>query len=424
MSDGSESGRRYARANTLEGMLQRGRGRGAVLAAQDPAAAAELVYGCVRYDWRWDSVDERHLYLARLIRDLELPHGPVVELLAGDEDQCEWATRILELLAKSGSTEAREALRAYVREGEHWLEVLESVASCWPTEWWRDLAEVAYTRLDGDERRRMDSEAEETLRSLLGTATPPHASRRLSDVEVTPTSGRLLAVLADPGTGDDEKGWALRLLAYRSPEAHLLALVPSLGTRDGQFPLPFLARAVAQCGALAVPAARSWVADGRSWLVWIGLEVLAEHGDAVDLPVLSAHFAAEWEQHSWCGPMMLAAGLARFGPRAAEAVPLLRRYWVRTPHSYERPAYLKALAAIDPDGLEYAYTESLWDCEADARLLGIAGAPDLPHVRDRLAQLRDDPLEEPEVSRAAAARLGQPAQSGHPPVNRYIPTGN
>ncbi|WP_190215127.1 hypothetical protein [Kitasatospora indigofera] len=227
-------------------------------------------------------------------------------------------------------------------------------------------------------------------------------------LDETPTGGTLLTLLADPGARKDAKVHALRLLACRPSEPGLLALVPSLSDQDGRFPLPGLARAVARCGPLAVPDARTWVEDGRGWLVRIGLEILAEHGDASDVPVLTAHLTADLEQGSWCGPKVLAASLARFGPQAAEALPLLRRYWLHTPHSYERPAYLEALAAIDPDGLEHAYTESLWDCEADARMLGIAGAPDLPQVRDRLAQLRDDPLETPEARRAAAARLGRP----------------
>jgi hypothetical protein len=63
------------------------------------------------------------------------------------------------------------------------------------------------------------------------------------------------------------------------------------------------------------------------------------------------------------------------------------------------------LAAIDPAGLEHAYTESLWDCESDARLLGIASAPEMPLVGEQLARLRDDPMEEPEVRSAAGARL-------------------
>ncbi|PBC75382.1 hypothetical protein BX265_0036 [Streptomyces sp. TLI_235] len=48
-------------------------------------------------------MDDRHLYLARLVRDLELPTAPVAALLGGDEDACERATRVLELLAVLGS---------------------------------------------------------------------------------------------------------------------------------------------------------------------------------------------------------------------------------------------------------------------------------------------------------------------------------
>ncbi|MFE0457922.1 hypothetical protein ACFW1A_01515 [Kitasatospora sp. NPDC058965] len=96
-------------------------------------------------------MDERHLYLVRLIRDLELSPAPVISLLAGDHDDCEQATGVLEMLARSGSMEARQVLRSYIREGEHWVDVLESVAGCWPVEWSDDLADVARSRLTGDE---------------------------------------------------------------------------------------------------------------------------------------------------------------------------------------------------------------------------------------------------------------------------------
>ncbi|MER7674180.1 hypothetical protein ABTY61_37765 [Kitasatospora sp. NPDC096128] len=261
----------YAPAGSLPGLLQRGRGLGALMAEEDPEAAAELVYGCVRWEWRWDRrIDERHLYLARLIRDLELPLGPVIEVLAGDEDACERATRVLGLLALSGSVEAREALRAYVRDGEHRLGVLESVAEARPRECWGDLA---------------------------------------------------------------------------------------------------------------------------------------EHDEEQDVPALVAELERDWAARTWCGPLHLARGLTRFGPKAGEAVSLLRRFWLHTPHSYERAAYLEALAAAGSAGMPQAYTESLWDCEADARLLGVRHAPDAPHVRARLAYLLDDPIEVPEVRNAAGERL-------------------
>ncbi|MBD0695240.1 hypothetical protein BG452_19470 [Streptomyces sp. CBMA123] len=279
--------------------MQRGRGLGALMAAEDPASAAELVYGCIRYEWRWDAtVDDRHLYLARLVRDLELPLGPVVELLAGGEKACERAARVLELLALGGSVEAREALRAYIREGEHWLNVLEWVAEAWPWEWWGDLEEVV--------RERSSEE-------------------------------------------------------------------------DGSEPT----REVEQPEALVGP----------------------ERGEEPDVPALVAELERAWVDRTWCGPVRTARGLARFGPGAAGAVSLLRRFWLYTPHSYERAGYLEALAALGSAGVEQAFTESLWDCEADARLLGARHAPDTAQVRARLAYLLDDPIEESRVKNAAEERL-------------------
>ncbi|MET9843476.1 hypothetical protein ACFZC6_34175 [Streptomyces ossamyceticus] len=71
--------------------------------------------------------------------------------------------------------------------------------------------------------------------------------------------------------------------------------------------------------------------------------------------------------------------------------------------------YLEALAAIDRDGLEHVYTESLWDCEERARWAAITSAPDGPEALERIAVLRDDPMETPEVRAAARARPGADA---------------
>ncbi|MFI7291381.1 hypothetical protein ACIBRY_32745 [Streptomyces anulatus] len=137
----------YAHPDSTEGLLQRGRGLGATRALQDPQASAVFVYDGIRRDWRWDGTDDRSLYLARLVQDLELSPTPVVDMLAGDEEACLRACEVLELLALAGSDEAREGLRAYVRNGEHWVHVLESVAASWPPEWWEDLRDVAHARI-------------------------------------------------------------------------------------------------------------------------------------------------------------------------------------------------------------------------------------------------------------------------------------
>lgn len=130
------------------------------------------------------------------------------------------------------------------------------------------------------------------------------------------------------------------------------------------------------------------------------------------MPELVEELAAQWAERTWCGPDRTARRLARFGSDAAGAVPYLRRFWLRTPHSYERSAYLEALAAINRDGLDYVYTESLWDCEETARLQGISSAPATPEALGRIALLRDDPMETPEVRAAARARLLAPSGLG------------
>ncbi|WP_159395180.1 hypothetical protein [Streptomyces albireticuli] len=393
----------YAPADSLHGLLQRGRGAGALRVLDEPGATG-AVRDVLRQDWRWDAVDDRHLYLARLVHDLRLPLDPLLGLLAGDEDECERATRVLELLAVAGSADARTALRAYVRDGEHWVDVLESVADAWPVEWWDDLAYVARTRL-ADEQLLPGGSRPWARWGMEVPAASPRRPGRAHTAEVGPDGRRLLSVLADAGSADGAKAQALYALAGRPPEPGLLALVPGLGTADGERPLPWLGRAVERLGALAVPEARAWAADEREWLSWTGVRVLAEHGEDRDLPTLIGELASHEKARQWCGPGLLASGLARFGPAASEAAPVLHRLWLRTPHSYERPALLKALAAIAPAGLGLAYTESLWDCEAEARLLGVASAPDLPHVHRRLAELRADPMEEREVRAAAGARI-------------------
>ncbi|MET8626716.1 hypothetical protein ABZW30_23655 [Kitasatospora sp. NPDC004669] len=396
----------YAPAGTLLGLLQRGRGLGARMAEEDPSSAAELVYGCIRWEWCWHrKVDERHLYLARLTRDLELPLQPVIDLLAGDEDTCGRATRVLELLALGGSAEARDALRAYVREGEHWVNVLDSVAARWPLEWWDDLEGIAAARLEEGSEDPQSWVLPWMHWGLKAKRTERPAEKPAPTEGLT--SAELLELLADPGESDWRKVSALIWLARREPEPGLVPLVPSLGTADGRYALSTLGRAVWKLGVLAMPAGREWVASDTRWLAQLGHEVLERHGGKGDLPGLLAELERDWVEQAWCGPMYTARGLARFGPEAADATSLLRRFWLHTPHSHERPAYLKALAAIGAAGTAEAYTESLWDCESDARLLGIEHAPERPEVSARLAYLRDDPMEETAVREAAAVRLAR-----------------
>lgn len=255
-ADGADEDWRYAPVTTLEGLLQRGRGLGAILAADDPQAPG-LVYACIRRDCRWDTlVDERHHYLARLVRDLELPLAPVTALLEGGPVEHESASEVLRLHALAGSGEAREALRAYIRDGERWMSVLESVAGSWPVADWDDLLEPVRARLVGEEPELLGQEPWLRWRDQLGLIAPPTVGRK-PDALAGLDTGPLLALIADPGTSEGDRSDALWSLARRSPRpspgslAPLLALVPSLGARDGR-EISGLRRAVTLLGATAV----------------------------------------------------------------------------------------------------------------------------------------------------------------------------
>ncbi|MFF4390118.1 hypothetical protein ACFY0G_25560 [Streptomyces sp. NPDC001552] len=393
----------YAPSDSLQGLLQRGRGLGHVRALQDPTAAAPFVYDCIRNEQRWDSqCDQRALYHARLVRDLELPLGPLLGQLAEDEEAMWRAASVLELLALAGSAEAREGLRSYVRDGEHWVHVVESIAGAWPTAWWEDLGDVARKRTVGEADRPWASEPWD----LFGIDRDPQAVRavRADTGRDRLDTDQLLALIAAPGTTKDDMVDALRALVPRGPQPGLIPLVPLLGTADGTRPLPPVRAAVRRLGVLAVPAARGWARDGREWLARLGEQVLAAHPGPEDLPALLGELAHQEESGEWCGPDDTARRLAHLGPLAAAAVPRLRRLVKRTPHTYERADYLEAIAAIDPGGAKDLYAECLRDCEARTRLLAIAAVRADAGVRQQVVALRDDPMEDPDVRAAAAER--------------------
>jgi hypothetical protein len=145
----------YASPDTVLGALQRGLGRGAHQAMSDPDAPG-LVDACLRRDCRWDwQVDERYVYLARLVRDLRMPIAPIIAQLhiappseSDDDNAFAVALGVLEVLGRAGADGAVEGARGYVRGGGRWLEALETVAGAWPVAWWDDLYPVIADRID------------------------------------------------------------------------------------------------------------------------------------------------------------------------------------------------------------------------------------------------------------------------------------
>ncbi|MFJ1751812.1 hypothetical protein [Kitasatospora sp. NPDC088134] len=402
-----EDGYRYAPADSPAGLIERGRGLGALRARGEPAAARAAVLDCLRTDTRWDwQVDQRHHYLAHLVRELALPIDLPVTLLDGT-DQDNWRSHgLLAVLARTGSTEARAALRRYVRRGgEWWQGVLDTVADEWPTPWWDDLRADALRLLAGAEPEHPDSACWPHWGLAVPAAPPPPRPAR---APAEPAA--LLAVLADPDAPRRDRAAALRSLGDGPGAPELLPLVPQLWTcypgSPDSFPLPHLGRALERLGPLALAPAREWVASGAPWLAGLGLGVLAGHGTAADLPLLLADLARSWADRRWCALDWLADGLSRFGPAAGEAAPLLHLFWSETPHSYERLSYLRALTAIAPASTAPLLHEALWDCESNVRRFALEHAPDGPELLSRAAELRDSPVEPPEVRAAAARRAG------------------
>ncbi|MDG6105212.1 hypothetical protein Daura_34035 [Dactylosporangium aurantiacum] len=340
---------------------------------------------CVERDHRYHwAVDERAVYLARLVRDLRLPVARLAAVLRGpaDEDNAFGNTLdVLVALGRAGDHASVEVLREYVRDGPRWSDVLDVIGGAWPAELWQEWA------------------AEDARVAVLVEASPlPRCpGRPLRDA----TDEELLAAVRTGGGGSPAALWELR---RRGPQPALLDLaaadLPPARLRGP------LGAALEELGAAAVPLARQWAARPGHPMAWTAAAILAGHGDESDVPALLAAWAwLDRRGDDLCGYGLLAEGLARIGGSGARAVlPKLRRAWF-SPHSSERAACLRAAHTLDPDGCEAPLTEGLWDCERDVRRYAAEHAPLSPLVRDRLAGLRDDPLETAEVRAVAAGRL-------------------
>ena len=353
---------------------------------------------------------EGAVYLARLVRDLPMPLAPIVDQLLDDEDHAfENALEVLEVLGRAGVDEAVEAVRRYIRDGERWIAALETVARAWPVAWWDDLRPAVSDRigpLATHDRVWISqpwttwADRDERIAALVRPSEPDSGPRRRFAAQPAQS---LLAVLRQPGREDDWRD-ALRELRLRPPEPELLDLAEALAVSKAVGPLR---GAITAMGEPALPAARRWAEAGDHPLTWTGLRLLAAHGGTADVPALIAGLdRLDADPDDRCGYDELATGLARIGgPTATAVLPRLYRLWF-SPHSFERAAYLRAMVTLDPPGTRPLLVEGLWDCESDVRLLATQQTPMDAETRERLEYLRDDPIETPEVRRAAGERLG------------------
>ncbi|GIJ35037.1 hypothetical protein [Micromonospora sediminimaris] len=423
----------YAPYRTGLGALQRGQGAAAAW-LQDQPDHGHLVYTCTGRDTRWDwQVDDRYTYLARLLHDLRLDTAPLVTQLRAcgpyrawpqadptdHDNQFNLAVGILEVLARRGNTQATETLRGYIRDGVRWIDALSTLACSWPAEWWDDLWETAARRIRSEDAAEVLPTSEPWLcwrgrdpriDTVLNTAQRSRQDARDRPVDLSATSdAELVALLRAADTGRAVKVSALHQIRRNArPVPELLDAVEQLAAerQAGLF------GALRVLGPQVLSAARGWAVDTEHPLFDAAAHLLAEHGDEQDIPAIRA--ALDRLTDEWCGHDRLTEGLARIlassssAPHADVRAALIRRLrWLTraSPHSYERGSYLRSLLLLDPDKTTAALPSYLLDCETDVRLLAAQHAPIADQTRRWLLTLRDDPIEEASVRRAANARL-------------------
>jgi hypothetical protein len=405
---------RYAPYSTLRGALQRGRGLAVARLRDQPDP--RLAYACAGRDTRWDSqVEDRAGYVARLLRDLRLDPAPLIaRLRAGEESRFDYALEILVSLGRADDG-VRDVLRAYVRDGARWLEVVEALAADWPAAWWDDLWETAAARIGTvashdlwpDQQpwpswRGRDARLDAAFEAAaLPAYVPPPDPSETPDAEV-------LAALRRAGADRDRLSSLCAMIArQRRRLPQLLGLVEQIApARPAR-----LFDALRLIGPEVAPPARAWLADRNHPLSRSAAHLLAEHGDARDIPALFGEF--QRRSGLWCGYETFTEGLARMlahSPDPAISAGLVDRLrWLNeaSPHSYARASHLRSLLLLDPERTSAELPVHLLDCEAEVRLLAVRGTPLTEDARHRLAELRDDPIEGDDIRRAATERLGQ-----------------
>lgn len=401
-------------AGTLHGRLQRGRGCAARTAAAVPGSG-DLVYDCVRRDPRWDALESRGLYYARLIRDLELDVDPITAHLFDpadrsdtDEDRTDLAIDVLARLVRLGRREAGPPLRRYAVEGGNWYTALQALVELDDPLLAEGLEEVAVTRCD-DTQLAWLCGVDGAVTRMWARRRPRIAAARRPGLRaperrpaLTRRSDADLAALAR-GRSKDATAAILELGRRRSPL--VLDLVEELlprGGHDGP-----LCRAVRDLGPLAVARARVWTAEQRSYHD-VGVDVLAAHGTAADVPVLLDALEVSLREEDWDLAAVSADGLGRLGAR--ESIPLLLYGWEESACSHLRVNLLGALAAIDPHVAEPFLVEGLWDCEEGVRRTAAAAVPLHGETRTRLRRLRHETAEDAGVRAAASGRLARPSR--------------
>ncbi len=396
-------------AESLHGRLQRGRGCAARRAAV-ATCARELVYDCVCHDPRWDALEARGLYYARLVVDLEMETGPIidhlfdpVDRLCDDDDRTNLAIDVLARLVRLGRRDAAAPLRRYAAEGANWYAALQALVELDDPELAEGLGAIAAAHCDDGEPGRLYG-ADGAVTRAWALGDPRIAAARRPESRPSnprpPLAARSDADLAAIALRDAGRATAAILELGRRRSPLVLDLVEELmplGRHEGP-----LCRALRDLGDRALDRARVWTAEGRSYFD-VGIDVLAAHGTADDVPTLLGALDLALGEEDWDLAAVPAEGLGRL--RARDAIPLLMYAWAESASSQLRVALLGALRDIDPCVAEPYLVEALWDCEDGARRIAAGAVPLGTETRTRLRRLRQEAGENAGVRAAASRRL-------------------
>lgn len=390
-----------APSGTLLGLLQRGRGDGALLALAAPRAeAVAALQRCVLHDPRQDwRLEDRSLYYARLYRELDADLTGISDHLfhpadgpAGEEDGeracCEERTglalSVLGHLASYGNTGALELLRRYAAAGANWRWALDELAVRDDDAGLRALGPAIVARFPRTEV------GERALAAAVRDAFEPRPWRIWAADTSRPGQVRRLARATERGDFDR---WQRQLRPARSqPGWSVASVLEWVDEGAGQQPpLPRESAAVRCLAAVAGPADRpallAAARDGSPAVRAAVLRHLAERQDPAALKLIEA---------AACGPdpepaASAAAAFARM--RGTDALEQARRWADRTDRlggaaqamlaqhgtGSDAPGVLAALRrTVRTRGTD---AEQLWPLvEGAGRLAIAAAAPVLRHV--------------------------------------------
>ncbi|MCV2393132.1 hypothetical protein OEB99_02310 [Actinotalea sp. M2MS4P-6] len=369
----------WADPDSLLGQLQRGRGIGLQRALS--ARAADAVLMCFGQNARWDrQLEERGWYMARLVRELEIPLAELPWDAAASEMADSVVFDALLELSAHGSAEAAAMLHAHVLQAPG-DQVGELALALWigggPAA--RDgLGELVLGRLDdaalaeaawpGDDGPWAAWSADPRVAAALEARRQEEVSRVRGPRAAKPQlNGETLDVLMDLATGDapDVRQRAAVRELVRRGETSALDLLERLDLRRPSGWAPHLTPIANGLGPKALPRARRWLTSSDPYLERVAQGIVADHGVDEDVPTIVDLFETAAASGDWLITEPLADAFGRLGVTAAREA--LLQAWASTQHSHARAAYLRALHDVGSPEAAELVAEATDDCESEVR---------------------------------------------------------